>query len=127
MIHPKEGGCRLSNIVVGLGFSLIIYFSGKKMSKNIDFFYVRIPQKLQKIFYVHYDYGRIPLHTAIYQTAAILSFAILPLDALYIIFISKMPSIWNEFYIKKVFYVLVATAVYMGICDLFLRVLKKKR
>lgn len=97
------------------------------MSKNIDFFYVRISQKLQNLFYVHYDYGRIPLHTAIYQIVAMLSFAILSLDALYIIFVSKMPSAWNECYIKICFYILVATAIYMGVCDLFLRVLKKKR
>lgn len=109
-----------------LAFFTSIYLSGKLNSKNKDFFHIRVPKIINKIFFVNFVCGKIPLHVFIFQVLALLSFVALFSNVAYAIITSQKINGLSLAYTTICFYILVATAIYAAICDLFLRVLCKK-
>ena len=112
------------------------------MCKTKDFAYVHIPKKFQKLFFVTYDQDRIPLHTAIPQILALFSFIVLIIDTIFSIVtkeeIDGLSTLFSVIKIREIngpsifyapvyFYTFGFITVYTAICDLFLRVLRKKK
>lgn len=104
---------------------IMMYMQGKKISKSKDFFYIKVPKKLQKIYRAEYNDNKVPLMVIALETVCIITMILLFAILIYsIITGNDSHDLYITFAGIGILF-LILEAIYAAMCDLFLRVFKK--